>query len=80
MGSPTRGTDRNTVTRSAPPKIMESADVLRCDATRAPQTAPTVVAVQRNIPTLIFEMPSRRYAAAAPLDVAMTEHSAAPIA
>src|SRR5579885_3774451 len=46
----------------------------------APQIAPIVVAISRNIPTRTFEYPSRTYAAAAPDDVAITETSAAPIA
>ena len=47
---------------------------------KAPQTAPTVVAISRNMPIRMLEKPSRTYAAAAPLEVAITEISAAPMA
>jgi hypothetical protein len=51
-----------------------------CDARYAPKMAPIVVAISRNMPMRIFEKPSRTNADAAPLDVAMTDTSDAPIA
>ena len=47
---------------------------------KRPASAPTVVATSKNIPTRIFEYPSRKYAAAAPEEVAITDTSDAPIA
>src|SRR5438067_1166063 len=52
----------------------------RYAATNAPESAPRLVAISRNIPTRMFEYPSRTYAAAAPDEVAMTETSDAPTA
>ena len=60
--------------------MTESIAGSRTTASMAPDTAPVVVAMQRNSPMRMFEMPSRRYAAAAPEEVAITEDSAAPIA
>lgn len=56
-------------------KIIEAR--IKVDTT-APEIAPKVVAISRNIPTLIFVILS--YAEAAPLDVAMTEIILAPTA
>ena len=49
-------------------------------ARNAPNNAPKVVAISRNIPILILENPSFTYAAAAPEEVAMTDTSDAPMA
>ena len=49
-------------------------------AANAPQTAPTVLAISRNMPMRMFENPSRTYAAAAPEEVAITDISVAPMA
>ena len=46
----------------------------------APNRAPRVVAISRNIPMRMLEKPSLTYAAAAPEDVAITETSDAPMA
>src|ERR1700745_1186205 len=59
---------------------MAIADACRYTDTTVPADPPSVVATSRNIPTRTFEYPSRTYAAAAPLDVAITDTSAAPIA
>src|SRR5262252_5822792 len=54
--------------------------VVTIAAKKAPKSAPSVVAISRNIPILILEKPSFTYAAAAPDDVAITETSDAPTA
>ena len=48
-------------------------------ARNAPQIAPIVVAISRNMPTRRLVMWSLTYAAAAPLEVAMTETIETPI-
>ncbi len=48
--------------------------------TTAPIIALMVVATSRNIPILIFVIPSLTYAAADPVEVAITEMIDAPIA
>ena len=60
--------------------MTESTAWSSTTASSAPQTAPIVVATQRKSPMRMFEIPSRKYAAAAPEEVAITEQSAAPIA
>src|SRR5271155_438100 len=55
-------------------------DTRKYSASAAPESAPIVVAISRNIPTRMLEYPSRTYAAAAPEDVAITDTSAAPMA
>ena len=59
---------------------MASAGAGITDVKCAPTTAPTVVAISRNMPRRIFEKPSFTYAAAAPDEVAITETNAAPMA
>ena len=49
-------------------------------ATKAPTTAPTVVAISRNIPMRTLVILSLMYAAAAPEEVAMEVTKAAPTA
>src|ERR1700722_3312261 len=66
--------------KSVTPKITAIAEVETYPAINAPLSAPTVVAISRNMPTRMFEYPSRKYAAAAPDDVAITDTSDAPIA
>ena len=46
----------------------------------APISAPVTVAIARNRPMRMLLRPERRYMAAAPLEVAMTEIRLAPIA
>ncbi len=65
---------------STTPKITASVDEEMYTATTVPSSAPTVVAISRNIPTRMFVYPSRTNAAAAPDEVAITQTSEAPIA
>src|SRR5215471_10691328 len=62
------------------PKITPIADVDTPAARNAPNKAPSVVAISRNIPMRMLEKASLRYDTAAPDEVAMTETSEAPTA
>jgi hypothetical protein len=72
--------DIQAACRSTAPKITPRTPGEILAAANAPQTAPTVVAISRNMPMRMLEKPSRTYAAAAPEDVAITEINAAPMA
>src|SRR6476646_10750483 len=65
--------ERNAETRSIDPKMMAMALVDTHTARNAPDNAPRVVAISRNMPIRMLEKPSFTYAAAAPEEVAITE-------
>src|SRR5207237_10912311 len=71
---------RNAEYNSIRPKIMAIALVGTLVARNAPNSAPKVVAISRNIPILMLENPSFTYAAAAPEEVALPDPSDAPMA
>src|SRR5207244_850817 len=56
--------------KSTTPKITASVETGTREASSAPQIAPVVVAISRNMPMRILESPSATYAEAAPDDVA----------
>ena len=62
------------------PKMMYSQRVSTFPPMNAPVSAPLVVAISRTMATRRLAMCSFTYAAAAPLEVAMTETTLAPMA
>ena len=72
--------ERNAETKSTNPKIVAMALVETHTAMIAPASAPSVVAISRNMPIRMLENPSFTYAAAAPEEVAITETRDAPMA
>ena len=70
----------NAEYESASPRISSSPRTGTTPTSAAPQSAPLVVAITRKSPTRMLLSPVSRYAAAAPLEVAITEMMLAPIA
>ncbi len=62
------------------PNTTAMYDVGIFAARNAPNRAPVVVAISRNIPMRMLENPSLTYATAAPDEVAITDTSDAPMA